>query len=198
MVVESIAVLVASLKAVVRHRALTIFVIFVLNSVPCLAVNAEFSGEVVGIADGDTIKVMHDGRPEKIRLFGIDCPEKGQAFGNKAKQFSSELAFGKTVTVQEHGLDKYGRTIGVVILPDGRNLNRELVAAGLAWWYESIPRMHAWGSLRKRLGQRSVACGPIPNRFRLGPGGSSGNDVPSDTDGVPPGHHRVGRRTLSA
>jgi len=90
---------------------------------------------VVGVADGDTIKVMHNGKAEKIRLHGIDCPEKAQPYGTKAKQFTSAMVFGKAVTVQVRGFDKYGRTIGDVLLPDGRNLNRELVAAGLAWWY---------------------------------------------------------------
>src|SRR2546426_3984017 len=88
---------------------------------------ADFSGRVVGISDGDTIKVMHNGKAEKIRLYGIDCPEKGQAFGQRAKQFTSAMVFGKTVTIQEHGQDMYGRTVGDVILLDGRVLNRELV-----------------------------------------------------------------------
>src|SRR5438093_3332344 len=81
---------------------------------------ADFSGRVVGVTDGDTITVMHKGKAEKIRLYGIDCPEKGQAYGTKAKQFTSEKIFGKTVTVQVRGFDKYGRTIGHVLLPDGR------------------------------------------------------------------------------
>ncbi len=90
---------------------------------------------MVGVTDGDTITVMHNGVGERIRLNGIDCPEKRQAFGNRAKQFASALVFGKTVTVQDHGRDRYGRTIGDVRLPDGRVLNHELVQEGLAWWY---------------------------------------------------------------
>ena len=66
---------------------------------------------------------------------GIDCPEKRQAFGNRAKQFAPALVFGKTVTVSVLDVDRYGRTVGEVILPDGRVLNHELVRAGLAWWY---------------------------------------------------------------
>lgn len=90
---------------------------------------------MVGVADGDTLTVLHDRTPVKVRLFGIDAPEKGQAFGQRSKQFASEAAFSKTVTIVEHGMDKYGRTLGDVILPDGSNLNQELVRAGLAWWY---------------------------------------------------------------
>ncbi len=78
---------------------------------------------------------MHNGEGERIRLHGIDCPEKRQAFGNKAKQFTSGLVFGNTVTVTIMDVDRYGRTVGEVILPDGRVLNHELVQAGLAWWY---------------------------------------------------------------
>src|SRR5437667_11457485 len=114
-------------------RLLIHFIAFLLLLPPLTF--ADFSGRVVGISDGDTIKVMHNGKAEKIRLYGIDCPEKGQAFGQRAKQFTSAMVFGKTVTIQEHGQDMYGRTVGDVILLDGRVLNRELVAAGFAWWY---------------------------------------------------------------
>jgi endonuclease YncB( thermonuclease family) len=101
---------------------------------------ADFSGRVVGVTDGDTIKVMHDGKAEKIRLHGIDCPEKTQPFGTKAKQFTSAMVFGKDVTIHLTDTDKYGRTVGDVILPDGRVLNRELIAAGLAWWYRKYSK----------------------------------------------------------
>ncbi|MDA2912172.1 thermonuclease family protein, partial [Nitrospiraceae bacterium AH_259_D15_M11_P09] len=99
------------------------------------AVAADFTGRVVGVSDGDTITVLHNGKGERIRLHGIDCPEKRQAFGNRAKQFTSTLVFGETVTVQVMDRDRYGRTVGEVLLPDGRSLNRELVRAGFAWWY---------------------------------------------------------------
>ena len=96
---------------------------------------ADFPGPVVSILDGDTIEVLHNRHPERIRLSGIDCPEKGQAYGQKAKHAASDLAFGNQVTVQTHGYDKYKRTLGDVILPDGMNLNQELVKQGWCWWY---------------------------------------------------------------
>ena len=95
---------------------------------------AEFEGKVVRVLDGDTVEVLHEGSPERIRLNGIDCPEKSQAFGQRAKQFTSSLCFGKVVRVEDHGKDRYGRTIGEVFA-DGKDVNRELVRAGLAWWY---------------------------------------------------------------
>ena len=65
----------------------------------------------------------------------IDCPEKGQAYGNRAKQAASQLVFGKEVTLHTFGKDKYGRTIADVLLPDGTNVNHELVKDGWCWWY---------------------------------------------------------------
>jgi micrococcal nuclease len=96
---------------------------------------ADFSGPVVSVLDGDTIEVLHNNRAERIRLNGIDCPEKGQAFGKRAKQTASQLVFGKEVTLQAYGLDKYGRTIADVLLPDGANVNHTLVKEGWCWWY---------------------------------------------------------------
>ena len=72
---------------------------------------ADFSGLVVSVLDGDTIEVLHNPHPERIRLSGIDCPEKGQAFGTRAKQAASALVFGRDVTLHTHGQDKYRRTL---------------------------------------------------------------------------------------
>lgn len=96
---------------------------------------ADFSGHVVSILDGDTIEVLHNQYPERIRLSGIDCPEKRQAFGQKAKQAASALIFGKEVTLHTHGKDKYGRTIADVVLSDDTNVNHTLVKDGWCWWY---------------------------------------------------------------
>ena len=63
------------------------------------------------------------------------APEKRQAFGKASKRAASDLSFGKDVLVEEYGRDKYGRTLGEVILPDDRSLNREMVRKGHAWQY---------------------------------------------------------------
>ena len=121
-----------------RGRTLAFVGVLVVASLVAVALRAEvrqFTGRVVGVSDGDTILVLTDGRAVKVRLAGIDCPEKRQAFGARAKQFASEQAFGRDVTVIATGRDRYGRTIGEVLLPSGDSLNRELVRAGLAWWY---------------------------------------------------------------
>jgi endonuclease YncB( thermonuclease family) len=108
--------------------------LFLLVS-PLLLIGEELVGRVIGVTDGDTITVLVAEKPTTVRLNGIDCPEGRQAFGTKAKEFTAALAAGKTVTVAEKGKDRYGRVIGDVTLPDGRSLNRELVKAGMAWWY---------------------------------------------------------------
>lgn len=96
---------------------------------------SDFSGPVISVSDGDTLEVLHNQHPERIRLQGIDCPEKGQAFGNKAKQATAAVVFGKEVTLQTSGKDKYKRTLAEVILPDGTNVNHTLVQEGWCWWY---------------------------------------------------------------
>lgn len=74
-----------------------------------------FSGRVIRVADGDTITILTEGKEQKrIRLYGIDCPEKKQPFGQKAKQFTSNKVFGELVEVEEKDIDRYGRTVGIV------------------------------------------------------------------------------------
>ena len=112
----------------------TLSVLFSLLALPVFA--QDFEAKVIRILDGDTVEVLHDKTPERIRLNGIDCPEKRQAFGSKATQYTASLCFQKQVTVQAHGHDRYRRTIADIVLPDGRILNHELVKAGFAWWYK--------------------------------------------------------------
>lgn len=104
-----------------------------LSAGPVLA--GEFTGRVVWVYDGDSIKVQSRGRMVRVRLFGIDCPEKEQPYADRALDLTISLAKGREVTVRVKDHDTYGRVVGLVRLPDGRSLNRELVRAGLAWWY---------------------------------------------------------------
>ena len=85
-----------------------------------------WTGKVVGIADGDTITVLNNGRGEKIRLHGIDTPEKGQAFGNKAKAVTGSMLRGRVVEITPMTTDRYGRTVAQVYV-DGQSLNESLV-----------------------------------------------------------------------
>lgn len=96
--------------------------------------------KVIGVKDGDTIELLRNGQSETVRLFGVDTPEKKQAFGEKSKQFTSDLVFGKTVRLIPHNKDRYGRTVGTIMLPDGRSLNEELVKNGYAWHYTAYSK----------------------------------------------------------
>ena len=90
---------------------------------------------------------MRDKDQIEIRLLDIDCPELAQAFGRQAKKQTSDLCFGKSVTVKANGKDRYDRTLAHVILPNGKQLNRELVKAGLAWWYRKYSDDQSLGKL---------------------------------------------------
>jgi endonuclease YncB( thermonuclease family) len=103
---------------------------------PLIVQAEEFTGKVVGISDGDTLSVLRDGKAVKVRLYGVDTPEKKQAFGTQARKFTGDLAFQQMVTVVIRDTDRYGRLVGEVLLPDGRSLTQELVKAGMAWWYK--------------------------------------------------------------
>jgi len=94
-----------------------------------------WSGVVVGVSDGDTITVMHDGKGVKVRLAELDTPEKAQPYGQAAKKFTSDMCFGKTVTVKPIEIDRYKRVVGHVTLQDGRNLTAEIIKAGFGWQY---------------------------------------------------------------
>jgi endonuclease YncB( thermonuclease family) len=103
------------------------------SAVPALAARPHFSGEVVSVANGDTLTVLQGKQRVKIRLYGIDAPEKGQVFWKRARRAAADAVHGKTVTVQPMGTDRYGQTLAVILMPDGKSLNEHLVREGLAW-----------------------------------------------------------------
>ena len=105
----------------------------------------EFSVTVVAVTDGDTLTVVPSGAspdqpPVRVRLSAIDCPERNQPFGLPARDRVIDLTLGQTVTVVGESTDRYRRLVAWVVLSDGRNLNHEMVAAGLAWWYRQYAR----------------------------------------------------------
>src|SRR5215475_14355756 len=88
------------------HMAHSVVWLF-LMAVPILGHAEQFTGKVVGISDGDTISVLREGKAVKVRLYGVDAPEKAQAFGSRARQYTAALVFQKTVTVVVHATDRY-------------------------------------------------------------------------------------------
>jgi endonuclease YncB( thermonuclease family) len=165
-----------------RARLLVLLATAVSPLVACARTGPTFSGEVVGVADGDTISVLRDNQPVKVRLDGIDCPELGQAFGAAAKQFTSSLVLSRTVSVAVRDTDQYGRLVGRVYV--GRqDVSLELVRAGYAWHYKRYSSDPALTRAEQearaaRRGLWSDARSVPPWEFRAG-GSGSGQDVAS-------------------
>lgn len=118
-----------------KYRAMQAMLAAAFVFASCAA-RADFNGEVVGVLDGDTIDVLMNQKPVRVRLAEIDAPEKKQPFGMRSRQTLSEYVFRQAVTIRENGKDRYGRTIGTVLV-DGRSVNRAMVGAGMAWVYRA-------------------------------------------------------------
>lgn len=109
--------------------------VFILAASFCVQADV-VSGKVVRVADGDTITVLDaQMQQHKIRLAGIDAPERRQAFGQRSREFLATLVAAQQVEVETEKTDKYGRSVGKVLL-QGRDVNLAVVAAGLAWHYK--------------------------------------------------------------
>ena len=96
-----------------------------------------FIAKVIGIVDGDTVDVLLENKTTlRLRFNAIDAPERGQPFGNNAKQFVSDQIFGQQIRIVDHGRDRYDRLIAD-LYRNGEtiSLNAALVHAGLAWHY---------------------------------------------------------------
>lgn len=101
---------------------------------------AKLEVEVVGVTDGDTLVVLDGEKVQhKVRLAGIDAPEKLQAFGTRAQQALASAVFRRTVVLDWHKRDRYGRLVAKVLLAD-RDIGLELVDSGLAWHYKAYER----------------------------------------------------------
>lgn len=104
-------------------------------------------GRVTLVRDGDTIDVRSGDRDVRVRVYGIDTPERGQPWAAKAKRFTADLVGNRDVVLRIRAKDKYDRTVAEVILPDGRNLSEEILRAGLAWHYDFHSRNAEWHRL---------------------------------------------------
>lgn len=112
--------------------------------VACSSAEEGLHGRVVKVSDGDTITVLDASKTQqKIRLQGIDAPEKGQAFGKASGKFLSGLVAGRDVKVQWSKKDRYGRILGTVYV-DGREVNLEMLRAGMAWHYKKYDSTPAY------------------------------------------------------
>lgn len=116
---------------------------------------SQTGGKVIKVADGDTITILLKGNQQKkLRLAEVDCPEKGQAFGKNAKQFTSNQVFGKTIRFVETDKDRYGRSVAKIYYDNGKYLSKELIKAGMGWWYFPFSKDVSLGKLQENA-QRS-------------------------------------------
>lgn len=91
-----------------------------------------YSGKVVAVPEGDTMTVLHNGKKEHIRLYGIDAPEKKQHYGKQSNEFLGSFVQGERVDIERKSIDKNGRIVGIVSI-GGDNINEMLVVNGQAW-----------------------------------------------------------------
>jgi endonuclease YncB( thermonuclease family) len=161
-----------------RAGALVVVAFAVLTT----AAQAEtLSGRIVAIADGDTLTLLDATKTQhKIRLAGIDSPEKRQPFGQVCKRSLSELAHDRAATVESTKLDRYGRVIGKVLV-DGKDVNLEQLRRGCGWHYKKYQNEQ---SLDDRLTYNSAEESARANRTGLW----------TDNDPVPPWDWRAERR----
>lgn len=100
-----------------------------------------FPVKVIKISDGDTITVLSGKEQTKIRLYGIDAPEKKQDYGQKSRQFLASLIAGQVVEVEPKGKDRYKRTLGIIHYK-GQDINAQMVLNGYAWAYVKYSRIY--------------------------------------------------------
>jgi len=128
---------------------------------------------VVAVAGGHAITVLHDGKKERVRLYGLECPHHRQPFGAIAKGFTSRLLDGKLVEVEPVPLDRkgrtkdqFGQTVALVYLEGRTCLNEELIMAGLAWVRNEScarPECKAWKELENRAKRQRLGLWSLPN-----------------------------------
>ena len=118
-------------------RRCAVTTVLALGALLSFSVHAELLlGRIVGISDGDTVTLLDaNKRQYKIRLTGIDAPEKKMPFGQRSKEYLSDLIFSKDVQVETEKLDRYGRTLGKILF-DRKDINLAMINAGLAWHYK--------------------------------------------------------------
>ena len=118
----------------------------------------DYTVRVTGVVDGDTFKGLTvDNKEIRFRLYGIDAPEKNQAFGNKSKQYLSELIHRQTVGIKvQKKSDGYGRPVVWVFNSEGKEINSEMLKAGMAWHFKKYDSSAKYSGLEKQARQQKI------------------------------------------
>lgn len=122
------------------------------------------SYKVISISDGDTYSVLVDNKAVRIRMHGIDAPEKGMPFYKVAKNKLSDLCFGKFIRIEKIDIDKFGRVVAKAFLDDGTDINLEMIKSGLAWQYKkySSDKTYAEAEILARQNKLGLWADPSP------------------------------------
>lgn len=125
-------------------------------------------GRVIAIKDGDTLEIIAEGKPVRVRLAEIDTPEKAQPWGMNAKQILSDLCHEKQARIVEQDRDRYGRVVARVYC-EGVDANAELVRQGAAWVYRQYAADPALFNLEDDARQASRGLWALPAEQRIPP-----------------------------
>lgn len=110
----------------------------------------EYKGTVVKVIDGDTIDILEGRTKRRVRLYGIDAPEKGQPYNDKAREYLALLVAGKKVKVISKNKDRYGRIVGNIYLLDGTHVNATLLKAGYAWHFKRYAKEESFAQFEQQ------------------------------------------------
>jgi endonuclease YncB( thermonuclease family) len=139
----------------------------------CAQVYAQtLTGKVIAIKDGDTVVVLDaENTQTTLRLAEVDCPEKAQAFGTRAKQFTSDAVYLKQIKYEVTDTDRYGRSIAKIYYDDNKYLSAEIIKHGFGWQYKQYSTSKLLAKLEQEARQNKrglwVDANPIyPSDFR--------------------------------
>ena len=152
------------MTSTLRTLCLTIFFFFACQANPKTQTDSPTQGKVIAIADGDTFTLLDsDNRQERVRLYGVDCPEKNQPFGQVARKRLSALVFGKPVRLESRGRDRYKRVLALVWVNDTVLVNTQLLKEGLAWHYDRYDDDPQWEALEQVAREERVGLWTEPS-----------------------------------
>jgi micrococcal nuclease len=119
--------------------------------------------KVIGIIDGDTYDILVDNKPVRIRMEGIDAPERGMPYNKKAKQYLANMVFGKMITVVEKEKDRNGRSVSSTYLADGTDVSLAMIKVGFAWHYKKYPTNNTYAAEEIIARKKKIGLWAEPN-----------------------------------
>lgn len=124
---------------------------------------SQIKGKVIKITDGDTFVLLTDSKEQiKIRLHGIDAPEKKQDYGTASKNYLSNLVFKKDIIIEYKNRDRYGRRIGIAFV-EGVNVNEKMLSEGMAWHFKKYDANSQWSVLESKAKEEKKGLWSQPN-----------------------------------